>query len=250
MITTAGHARASLLGKLFSDVLAQLSPEEPEVGLTTARDEENGFLLHWYGTEADCDAHDEALWKALSPASWVTASDLRRQRRSPWMASSTFKRRHLNTCVAKEAERWIPADRWETLLNPTRRRIEPGSAVTVGGDGSRSYDTSALAWASKALDGRIDVAGRAFSVRGDVPHHVLHQERIDYEDVQDSLLEFGARFSVTEVAFDPRYIEPAMEVVAGKIGESRVFPVEAHSRLHCAALACFERQGARGRHPP
>jgi hypothetical protein len=36
MITTAGHDRASLLGKLFADVLEQLEPEHPAPGLTTA----------------------------------------------------------------------------------------------------------------------------------------------------------------------------------------------------------------------
>ena len=36
LITTAGHDRASLLGKLFADVLEQLEPEHPAPGLTTA----------------------------------------------------------------------------------------------------------------------------------------------------------------------------------------------------------------------
>ncbi len=248
LITTAGHDRASLLGKLFADVLEQLEPEHPAPGLTTASDEENGFLLHWYGAEADCDADDEKLWKAVNPGSWVTVPELRRQRRSPSMATSTFKRRHLNAWVAPDVERWVPADVWEGLAGESS--ISPSDTIAIGGDGSRSYDTSALAWAQRALDGRIDVACRVFSVRDDVPHHVLHQGRIDYEDVQDSLLELAERFQVREVAFDPRFIETAMEVVAARIGESRVFPVEPHSRLHREALACFERPGARGRHPP
>ena len=245
LITTAGHDRASLLGKLFADVLEQLEPEHPAPGLTTARDEENGFLLHWYGADADCDADDEALWKAVNPGSWVTVPELRRQRRSPSMATSTFKRRHLNAWVAPDVERWVPADVWGGLTCE-ENSISPGDTIAIGGDGSRSYDTSALAWASRAEDGRIDVACRVFSVRDDVPHHVLHDGRIDYEDVQDSLLELAERFQVREVAFDPRFIEAAMEVVAARIGESRVFPVEPHSRLHREALACFERQVLEG----
>jgi hypothetical protein len=46
-------------------------------------------------------------------------------------------------------------------------------------------------------------AGYLASAR-DVRHHVLHQGRIDYEDVQDSLLELAVRFRVREIAFDPR----------------------------------------------
>ena len=70
-------------------MLEQLEPERPAPGLTTARDEENGFLLHWYGADADCDADDEALWKAVNPGLLGDrARALRRQRRSPSMATS------------------------------------------------------------------------------------------------------------------------------------------------------------------
>jgi phage terminase large subunit-like protein len=161
------------------------------------------------------------------------------------MAASTFKRRHLNAWVAPETEKWIPADVWIALC-VGGAAVEPGAPVTIGGDGSRSYDTSALAWATRAEDRRIDVACRVFSVRDDVPHHVLHDGRIDYENIQDSLLELAETYRVRQIAFDPRYIEPAMETVAGRLGESRVFPVEPHSRLHREALACFERQVLEG----
>ncbi len=90
------------------------------------------------------------------------------------------------------------------------------------------------------------MAARVFSVRPDVPHHVSHQGRIDYEDIQDSLRELAETYDVAEVAFDPRYIEPAMDVVADRLGESAVFPVEPHSRLHREALATFERQVLEG----
>src|SRR5215213_8683505 len=111
------------------------------------------------------------------------------------MATSTFKRRHLNAWVAPESERWIAGDAWEALTD-TGSRIEQEAAVCVGGDGSRAYDTSALAWASRAEDGRIDVAARVFSVRDDVPHHVFHQGRIDYEDISGSLRELAESFEV------------------------------------------------------
>jgi len=53
-------------------------------------------------------------------------------------------------------------------------------------------------------------------------------------------------FVVSEVAFDPRYIEPAMEVVSDRLGDASVFPVEPHSRLHREALAAFERHALGG----
>ena len=161
------------------------------------------------------------------------------------MSAVTSKRRHPNAWVAPEAERWIASEAWEALAVPGSR-IEPRAAICVGGDGSRAYDTSALAWASRAADGRIDVAARVFSVRPGVPHHFLHRGRIDYDDVQDSLRELAETYDLAEVAFDPRYIEPAMDVVADRLGEAAVFPVEPHSRLHREALATFERQVLEG----
>lgn len=47
VISTAGHDRSSLFGKLHADVLEQLEPEHPEPGLTIARDEANGVLMYW-----------------------------------------------------------------------------------------------------------------------------------------------------------------------------------------------------------
>jgi hypothetical protein len=42
-ISTAGHDAGSLFGKLYADVLEQLEPEHPELGLTVARDEATAF---------------------------------------------------------------------------------------------------------------------------------------------------------------------------------------------------------------
>jgi phage terminase large subunit-like protein len=217
-----------------------LELDEEKPGLVIGRDEFNGVLLHWYGVEEGADFDDTKLWKQVNPLSLVTVEALRKQRNSPSMARSTFARLHLNAWVAPDVERWFPESAWNDLCDP-ESGIEPGAAVTVGADGSRSYDTTALAWAHRAEDGRIDVGARVFSVRDDVPHHVRHQGRIDYEDVQDSLLELAERFQVAEVAFDPRFVESAMETVAGRLRASRVFPVEPHSRLHRDALACLER---------
>jgi hypothetical protein len=42
MITTAGHDRDSLLGKLHARIVERLEMEQPQPGLTIARDDENG----------------------------------------------------------------------------------------------------------------------------------------------------------------------------------------------------------------
>ena len=211
VITTAGHDKTSLLGRLYGNMLESLELEE-KPGFVVGRDEFNGVLMHWYGALADCDADDRKLWQAVNPASFVTTEALRKQRNSPSMSRGTFARLHLNAWVAPDVERWIATDNWERLAGEVE--IEDGATVYVGADGSRSYDTTAIAWAAKAPDGRLDVDARVFSVRDDVPHHVFHTGgTIDFGDVEGFLLELASRYDVREVRFDPRFLEPAWPTV-------------------------------------
>ena len=239
VITTAGHDKTSLLGRLYASMLAALELEE-KPGFVVGRDEFNGVLLHWYGAAEDADADDRKLWRAVNPASFVTANALRKQRNSPSMSRSTFARLHLNAWVAPDAERWIATDAWEKLAGGIE--IADGATVFVGADGSRSYDTTAIAWAAKAPDGRIYVDCRVFSVRDDVPHHVLHAGgTIDFGDVEGFLLELASRFDVREVRFDPRFLERSMEALAVRLPGSAVAPVEPYTNAHRQALAVLER---------
>jgi phage terminase large subunit-like protein len=239
VITTAGHDKTSLLGRLYASMLAALEVDE-KPGLVVGSDTFNGVLMHWYGAAEDCDADDRKLWRAVNPASFVTTEALRKQRNSPSMSSATFKRLHLNAWVAPDVERWIPTDKWERLAGG----VEIADCVTVfvGADGSRAYDTTAIAWASKAPDGRIDVDCRVFSVREDVPHHVFHGGgTIDFGDVEGFLLELASRYDVQEVRFDPRFLERSMEVLAARLPSSAVAPVEPYTNAHRQALAALER---------
>jgi phage terminase large subunit-like protein len=244
-ITTAGHDRLSLLGRLYMSMLETLELDE-RPGLTVGRDEFNGVLMHWYGAPEACDVDDTRLWQRVNPASFVTVPALRKQRNSPSMSRSTFARLHLNAWVAPDVDRWISTDSWERLAGTVE--IPDGSAVFVGADGSRAYDTTAVAWAAKDPDGRIDVDCRVFSVREDVPHHVLHPGgTIDFADVEGFLLELASRFDVREARFDPRFLERSMEVLAARLPSSAVAPVEPYSNAHRLALAALERAVLEGR---
>jgi phage terminase large subunit-like protein len=248
VITTAGHDKTSLLGRLYASMLASLELDE-KPGFVLGRDEFNGVLMHWYGAAEDADADDRKLWRAVNPASFVTTEALRKQRNSPSMSRSTFARLHLNAWVAPDVERWIVTESWERLAG--RVEIPDGGTVFVGADGSRAYDTTAIAWAAKGLDGRIDIDARVFSVRDDVPHHVLHWGTIDFSDVEAFLLELASRYEVREVRFDPRFLERSMEVLASRLRRSAVAPVEPYTNAHRQALAALERAVLEGtlRHP-
>jgi phage terminase large subunit-like protein len=239
VITTAGHDKLSLLGRLYGNLLESLELDE-KPGLVVGRDEFNGVLMHWYGAAEDCDVDDRKLWRAVNPASFVTAEALGKQRNSPSMSRSTFARLHLNAWVAPDMDRWIATETWDRLADDVE--IPEGATVFVGADGSRAYDTTAIAWAAKAPDGRIDVDARVFSVRDDVPHHVFHGGgTIDFGDVEGFLLELASRYDVREVRFDPRFLERSMEVLAARLSSSAVAPVEPYTNAHRQALAALER---------
>ena len=246
VITTAGHDKTSLLGRLYGNMLESLELDE-KPGFVVGRDEFNGVLMHWYGAAEDCDADDRKLWRAVNPASFVTTEALRKQRNSPSMSRSTFTRLHLNAWVAPDAERWI-ADGQRGSGSPARSRSPTARPSSSGADGCRAYDTTAIAWAAKAPDGRIDVDARVFSVRDDVPHHVFHAGgTIDFGDVEGFLLELASRYDVREVRFDPRFLERSMEVLAARLSSSAVAPVEPYTNAHRQALAALERAVLEGR---
>jgi hypothetical protein len=99
-------------------------------------------------------------------------------------------------------------------------------------DGSRTFDTTVVALASEADDGRIDVDARVFSVREDAPHHVLHRGgRVNFEDVEGHVVDLFDCFYVAEAAYDPRYLDRSAEIIDVRMPKATIFPVEPSSKL-------------------
>lgn len=239
-ITTATGDRASLLGRQLAEITGTLEIERPQRGLWVARDEAVGLLAYWYGAGENDDFEDEALWRAVNPASFVSLGALGKQRRSPTMPRTTFARLHLNAPVLEERELWIPLPEWERLGGGPG--VPEGARVCVGLDGSRTFDTTAVAVASRAEDGRIDVAVRVFSTRLDAPHHVHHAGgRIDFEDVEAHAIDLFDRYLIAEAAFDPRYLDRSAELLERRLPAATLIEVEPSSRAMRDALAALER---------
>jgi hypothetical protein len=69
-------------------------------------------------------------------------------------------------------------------------------------DGSRTFDTTVVAWAQPREDGTIAVDCCVFSVRPNVAHHVLHDGgKIDFEDVEEFTIDRFDLYDVAEVAY-------------------------------------------------
>jgi phage terminase large subunit-like protein len=117
----------------------------------------------------------------------------------------------------------------------------------LGADGSRTLDTTVVAWAMQQEDGTIAVDCCVFSVREHVAHHVLHESgRIDFEDVEEFTIDLFDRFQVAEVAYDPRYLERSAELVSKRLSDGFIFPVEPSSRHMRDALQTFYRLVSEG----
>ena len=238
--TTATGDRGSLLGLLLTEIQERYEIDRLQRGLWAARDEATGFLAVWYGADESDDFDDEALWRLVNPATFVSIEALRKQRRSPSMPKSTFARLHLNAPVLSERERWIPLPDWDALADG--HSVASASGVYLGIDGSRTHDTTAVAMAARSDDDRIDISVKVFSARADAPHHVLHEGgRINFADVEEAVVDLFGEYRILEACYDPRYLDRSAELLETRMSESMIFAVEPSSRFMRDALAAFER---------
>ena len=73
--------------------------------------------------------------------------------------------------------------------------------------------------------------------------------RLDFEDVEEFMLDLFDRLDVYEVGYDPRYLERSVELVQRRLPDSFIFPVEPSSRLMRDALETFYRLTHEGQPP-
>ena len=155
--------------------------------------------------------------------------------------ASDFMRYFVNVPTKREAGMFVKASVWNGLADEELEIAEQAD-VCLGMDGSRTFDTTVVAWAEPREDGTIAVDACVFSVRAHVAHHVLHEGgKIDFEDVEEFTIDRFELYDVREVAYDPRYLERSVELVDQRLPESLIFPVEPSSRLMRDALQTFYR---------
>lgn len=236
-ITTEGEAHLrddSILGRLVDRNEADGEVERPHAGLTVSRNFDARVLVYRYSAPSR-DRKDLAAVRLANPASWVSDEYLRRQSVNPELSDAAFLQLH--ACVAADSEdAFITGDQWDAAAGD----LAAGQGGAVGIDGSYSYDTTVVAWARPAPDGRIDVSCRVFSARYDAPHHELHNGKIDFAAVEAYTVDTVGRGGVLEVAFDPRFMGRSAELIAEQ-SRATVFAVEPTSRHMRDALATFHR---------
>lgn len=250
IISTAGEP-----GGEFEDARAKIKEQAEASGTVERRGAftravSGRVLLHDWSVPDGTDLTDFEAVAAANPLSWVTKEDLQDKYEDPDMTLPHWRRFTCNLAASSgKAQVYIDLDAWDALALPEEQPfIPPGQIVAMGADGSRTWDTTVVAWATPERDGAVRVDARVFSVREDVAHHVLHDGgTIDFDDVEAFLVDRFDYYSVNEAAYDPRYLERSMEIVAVRLPESSIFPVEPSSVHMRAALQCFYTVVAEGK---
>lgn len=247
VISTAGEAserEEGILGRLIDGNESAGEVERPHDALTISRNFGARVLVYNFsapvqGATPVEQRRDFAAIRRANPASWITDEYLAEQAAGTALTDAEFLQLHGGVWAAG-ADTFIDPDRWGELGDGTGP--EPGSVVCLGLDGSRVYDTTVVAWAGMAPDGRVDVDCRIFSVRREAPHHELHEGgRIDFRRVEDFTVDRFDAFAVTEAAYDPRYLDRSAELIDARLPEAAIIAVEPQSRHMRDALAAFYR---------
>jgi phage terminase large subunit-like protein len=185
------------------------------------------IVLHEWKVRGDI--HNMADVKAANPHMLVTEESLAEKYDDPTMTEEHWKRFTCCIPAETEGELFINLDDWNKCLDA--HEIEEGAHVCIGADGSRTWDTTVVAWAT-ALADHIDVDCRVFSVRPEAAHHILHEGgKVDFGDVEAFLIDLFDRYHPLATAYDPRYLERSMEIVDVRLPSTAVVPVEPQTKL-------------------
>lgn len=232
-ITTAGWTRASQLGEFYEAAIAHPKLRVRNKGfLLELADRESGTLMHWYGAPDDDDLaiDDPAVVRAANPAPWVHPRDIIQNLFKPGADEYDFRRLHLNQWT-KAKGAWLPHGAWAKLA-AAELDIPLGAQIYVGVDVAHSYDTTAVAWAWVAPDGRIVVRARVWSVR---PAPIPAHEHVDsyYSDKPGKedehlaelfIYSLGERFKIREVVADPHYFGAELRRLGRRYKTAPLFP--------------------------
>lgn len=204
------------------------------------------IVLHEHAVPEDADVKDLELVAEANPLSAVTPESLAKKLASPTMSDGHWRRFTCNIATRTDTELFIDLVDWRSC-EVADAVIGAGADICIGADGSRTWDTTVVAWAT-AMAELVDVDARVFSVRPDVPHHVLHEGgKVDFADVEGFLLDLFDRFHPVETAYDPRYLERSMELVDARLPSGSVVPVEPASKLARDAYQALFTAVAEGR---
>lgn len=149
-ISAAGDSEASPLG-LMRAAARRLPTITRKGRYTYARSSDGAYALHEWALEADDNVDNVRVVKRANPASWQTLERLKLRHDSPSMLPWQWQRFACGLWVGAEAW-WVAADDWHA--GARELELQPGDEITVGFDGARYGDATALV-ACRVSDGLL-----------------------------------------------------------------------------------------------
>lgn len=209
------------------EVTTAPSPGEASVAEDTmdyARMVEGGAIpdskLFFFHRQAD-DGHDlstqegrrAAIIEASGPvAQWSDIGGIEEQWQDPTADVSFLERVWLNRPIRSSARAFSVQD-WKELADP--QEVAPGRLITLGFDGARTRDATALVGCD------IELAYLWLLGLWERPHGAEDWE-VPAADVQEAVERAFARWNVWRLYADPPYWEGRVDEWAGRWGEERV----------------------------
>lgn len=170
--------------------------------------------LHTDNGELDLAAVRAAVIEASGPvAGWSDIDGIIEQWRDPTADLAYLERVWLNRLV-RATERAFDAERWKALAQPDTV-IAEGEMITLGFDGARYHDSTALV-ATHILSGFQWLVGL-----WEHPHGNENWE-VPADEVDDAVADTFERYEVWRMYCDPPYWETSVASWAGMYGEKRV----------------------------
>jgi phage terminase large subunit-like protein len=205
-IGTPGHDEAGLMWRLRTH-----ARERPERGL---------YYVEW-AAPAGCTITDREAWHAANPALGVVKSTANMAAIVGTSREEDFRSLELGQWV-RHGRSWLPWGTWEAL--PAVAAPPPGAEVVLGFDGSATYDSTALTWASGESVGLVQMWERPGEGSWRVPRtQVLDVIRWAFD-----------RWEVRAIVADPPGWRSELDTLAAEYGDERVVRVPTMSVPHMA----------------
>jgi phage terminase large subunit-like protein len=226
-ISTAGDSEASALGELRANA-RRLESLRQDGKHRTAQSVNGQFVYHEWALDPDDDRDDLDVVKEANPASWQTLEELRIRHDSPSTLPWDWARYACGVWMGADAW-WLRGEDWQQL--ETQERIQDGDRVTVGFDGSRVADATALVMC-RIEDGLLQPAG-VWEAPGNG-----HWE-VPAGELDATLNDVMTRYRVVRGYFDPPLYQSEIDVWAREYGEQAVMRYYTQRARMMAAVERF-----------
>jgi phage terminase large subunit-like protein len=214
-ISTAGEHEMSPLGLMRAAAL-KLPLIERDGAHMHARSTDGAFAMHEWSLSKDDDLDDMRVVKRANPASWQTIEALSARHDSPSMLPWQWARFACGVWVGAQPW-WLTGEEWRSLA--VADAFVPGDRITLGFDGSRVGDATALV-GCRLDDGLVQLIA-AWEAPADDPYWEVPEAEVDA-----ILAETFERFVVVRGYFDPPLWQSEIDDWAREFGDEVVVRYE------------------------